>query len=72
MPTYSYKVLKLKSIPTDFEKQLNKLGKDGWELVSLVPSEINMKGQIDNCLGYETDQTDGILSSYTAILKKEC
>ena len=71
MTTFSYKVLTFDNLPSDLEKRLNALGRDRWELVSLTPSDLEVKGATDGCAGYTAGEVNGCYKSITIVLKKE-
>ena len=62
MALWEYKVAGL--APENLEKQLNELGADGWELVSITEecSEVWSGGELDHTY----------TSGYKAILKRSC
>lgn len=71
MSTFSYKVQTFDKLPSDLEKRLNALGRDGWELVSLTPSDLEVKGATDGCAGYTAGEVNGCYKSITIVLMKE-
>ena len=70
MTNYEYKVIKLDHAPNEIDEQhLNKLGADGWEVVSVTPLSTSMKGYSALALNFNScgdadvsikSQTEGV------------
>lgn len=71
MAQVEYKILQyVEGIGPKTEKEWNSLGKDGWELVSFVPTALEIDGSIDSASGFTYGDTKGKFSCLTAVFKR--
>lgn len=70
MITFKYKILEFQ--PNDkMEKAFNDLGKEGWELVSVTPIGLLVKGESDSSFGgIGSGEVDGKFVKIAAYFKK--
>ena len=68
----SFKYKKLEFTPGEkMEKVFNELGKDGWELVSVTPIGLSIKGDFDSSFGgVGGGETSGQFEKIAAYFKK--
>ena len=70
MATFKYKILEFKP-GEKMEKAFNDLGKEGWELVSVTPIDLHIKGDYDATFGgVGTGETEGKFDKIAAYFKK--
>ncbi len=69
--TFEYKILLVPEITDRFVRQLNDLGAQGWELVSLTPSELTVSGFSDYTWGNGSGEISGGYKEFSAVLKRE-
>ena len=71
MATYKYKILEF-TPDQKMEKAFNDLGKEGWELVSVTPVGLSIKGDYDSSFGgIGSGDTSGEFTKIAAYFKKE-
>ncbi|MBQ6199313.1 MAG: hypothetical protein IJK44_08785 [Bacteroidales bacterium] len=71
MATFKYKILEF-TPDQKMEKTFNDLGKVGWELVSVTPIGLIVKGDYDSSFGgIGSGDTSGKLDKIAACFKKE-
>ena len=70
MATYKYKILEFK--PNDkMEKAFNDLGKEAWELVSVTPIGLHVRGDSDSSFGgIGSGEVEGKFEKIAAYFKK--
>jgi len=68
---YKYKIIEF-APGQNMEKTFNDLGKDGWELVSVVPIGLKIEGYSDVTLGYGGGESSGKFEKIAAYFKKTC
>ena len=68
---YKYKIIEF-TPEQKMEKTFNELGKDGWELVSVVPIGLKIEGYSDMTLGYGGGESSGKFEKIAAYFKKTC
>ena len=66
---YKYKIIEF-APEQKMEKTFNELGKDGWELVSVVPIGLKIEGYSDVTLGYVGGESSGKFEKIAAYFKK--
>lgn len=69
MASYKYKIVEF-TPEQKMEKAFNDLGKDGWELVSVTPTGLMIKGDYDSTYGYGGGETNGRFEKISAFFKK--
>ena len=70
MATFKYKIVEFKP-GEKMEKTFNELGKDGWELVSVTPVGLVVKGDYDSTFGgVGSGDTTGKFDKIAAYFKK--
>lgn len=70
MATFKYKILEFKP-GEKMEKAFNELGKDGWELVSVTPIGLAIRGDFDSSFGGAgVGETNGKFEKIAAYFKK--
>lgn len=67
---FEYKIIHYPVLGPKTEKEWNVLGRKGWELVSLVPTSLDIKGSTIGNGGYVDGDIDGRFSTLTAVFKK--
>ena len=67
---FEYKIIHYQVLGPKTEKEWNELGKKGWELVSLVPTGLEINGSTLGNGGYVDGDIDGRFSALTAVFKK--
>lgn len=71
MGSFKYKILEYKP-GAKMETAFNDLGKEGWELVSVTPIGLDIKGDYDASFGGAGNgQTEGKFNKIAAYFKKE-
>lgn len=68
--TFEYKILLVPGITDRFVKQLNALGGQGWELVALTPSVLDISGWSDHAWGNGSGEISGGYKELAAVLKR--
>jgi hypothetical protein len=66
---FKYKIIEF-APDENMEKTFNKLGEDGWELVSVVPIGLKIEGYSDVTLGYGGGESSGKFEKIAAYFKK--
>ena len=70
MATFKYKILEFPP-EQKMEKAFNELGKEGWELVSVTPIGLSVKGDFDSSFGgIGSGDTSGEFNKIAAYFKK--
>lgn len=71
MVSFKYKILEF-APDQKIEKAFNDLGKEGWELVSVAPVGLSIKGDYDSTFGgVGSGDTSGEFTKIAAYFKKE-
>ncbi len=71
MVSFKYKILEF-APNQKMEKAFNELGKEGWELVSVTPVGLSIKGDYDSSFGgIGSGDTSGEFTKIAAYFKKE-
>lgn len=71
MAKFTYKILEFKP-GAKMETTFNDLGKKGWELVSVTPIGLDIKGSFDSSFGGAGNgETEGKFNKIAAYFKKE-
>lgn len=71
MVSFKYKILEF-APGQKMEKAFNDLGKEGWELVSVTPVGLSIKGDYDSSFGgIGSGDTSGEFTKIAAYFKKE-
>ena len=68
--SYKYKIIEF-APEQKMEKAFNELGKEGWELVSVVPIGLKIEGYSDVTLGYGGGESSGRFEKIAAYFKKQ-
>lgn len=72
MANFEYKLINLDHVPNlNDEKLLNQLGEEGWEVVSMTPSEQKVDGWVDGGV-VTTGEIKGGITTISILLKREC
>ena len=67
---FKYKIVEFKP-SQKMENEFNELGKDGWELVSVAPVGLSIKGDYDSTFGgVGSGDTSGEFTKIAAYFKK--
>ena len=66
---YKYKIIEF-APDQNMEKTFNELGKNGWELVSVVPIGLKIEGRSDMTSGYGDGEVSGAFEKIAAYFKK--
>lgn len=66
---YKYKIIEF-TPDQNMEKTFNDLGKNGWELVSVVPIGLRIEGHSDVTLGYGGGESSGKFEKIAAYFKR--
>ena len=70
MTTFNYKIIEFEP-DQKMEKAFNELGKEGWELVSVTPVGLSIKGDYDSTFGgVGSGDTSGEFTKIAAYFKK--
>ncbi len=70
MTTFKYKIIEFEP-DQKMEKAFNELGKEGWELVSVTPVGLSIKGDYDSTFGgVGSGDTSGEFTKIAAYFKK--
>lgn len=71
MVSFEYKLINIDHVPnSEDEKLLNQLGEEGWEIVSMTPSEQKINGWVDGV--YQTvGEIEGGITTLSILLKRE-
>ena len=70
LTSFKYKIIEF-APEQKMEKTFNELGKDGWELVSVVPIGLKIEGRSDVTFGYGDGETSGAFERIAAYFKKQ-
>jgi hypothetical protein len=70
MASYKYKIVEF-TPDQKMEKAFNDLGKDGWELVSVTPTGLMIKGNYDSTYGYGGGGTNGHFENDLCVFNKQ-
>lgn len=70
MASFKYRIIEF-TPNQKMEKTFNDLGKDGWELVSVSPTSLMIKGDYDSTCGYGGGETNGRFEKISAFFKKQ-
>ena len=70
LTNFKYKIIEF-APEQKMEKTFNELGKDGWELVSVVPIGLKIEGYSDVTLGYGGGESSGEFERIAAYFKKQ-
>lgn len=72
MAQIEYKVLQYpEGITQKTEKEWNKLGKEGWDLVSFGPTVLDVTGSVEDSMsGFTYGDTKGQFTCLTAVFKR--
>ena len=68
--SFKYKIVEF-APEQKMEKAFNELGKEGWELVSVVPIGLKIEGYSDVTLGYGGGESSGKFEKIAAYFKKQ-
>ena len=66
---YKYKIVEF-TPDQNMEKTFNELGKNGWELVSVVPFCLKIEGRTDVTFDYEVGESSEVFEKVAAYFKK--
>ena len=70
MAAFKYKIVDFKP-GEKMEKTFNELGKEGWELVSVTPVGLSVRGDVETSVGgYGYGETTGNFDKIAAYFKK--